>query len=462
MSWNEYIHSLFDEDCLNYEVDLVNGQRVRYVNLDNAATTSPFKEVRDMVNTRLNTYGSVHRGAGQKSQLTTREYDATRDKIRNFVGAAANKYVIFAKNTTEAINHSAVMMAKIPGKILVSDIEHSSNLLPWVVNDKVLQFRTRTDGSIDLEEVERLLREAAKGPVEDRIKLITSTGASTITGYKPPIHDLARLAHQYGARMFADVCQLIQHDNVNCLSEDDPGHLDFVAFSGHKMYAPYGTGVLLGPKDIFDRFFPYQIGGGNLPYITSELEIKRFYIERAHDPGTPNVMGALSISRAIDVINRIGRERIAEHEKQLVCYTLDRLRSMPGVVLYISGENPGHVIPFDLRDFDGRLVAEILADEHGIGLRAGSFCTYEYIRKLKGLTKQDDQQIAAEVDRKIVRNVPTIIRASFALYNTIEDCDRFLAAISEILSAGLAHYLKNYRQDQTTGVFCRIEKAHAA
>ncbi len=456
--WNQEIRPLFTDESLSFQVKVRSGNYLKYINLDNGATTTPFASLKQYVNQMLDTYGSVHRGSGQKSIITTQEYDASRDVIRDFVGSSSQNYVIFAKNTTEAINGAATLWAKRPGKILVSDIEHSSNLLPWVTRDEVVQYRTQPDGSVSLTEIEEIFKAHQNRPEAEQIKLLTITGASTITGYRPPIYELAALAHRYGAKMFADVCQLIQHERVDMRADDDPCHLDFVAFSGHKMYAPYGTGVLLGPKEFFDGSYPYQIGGGNLPYITRNLEIKRFYTERAHDPGTPNAMGAIAIAKAIEIIEELGRDRIAEYEHSLVEFTFIRLKAIPGVKVHISGDNIAHVIPFDIDGFDGRLVAEILAQEYGIGVRAGAFCTYEYIRKLKNISDEQDCEIAQEVENGITRNIPTIIRASFAVYNTLEDCDRFLDAISEIAQNGFDHYLPHYQQDQITGVWTVIDR----
>jgi cysteine desulfurase len=222
------------------------------------------------------------------------------------------------------------------------------------------------------------------------------------------------------------------------------------------MYAPYGTGILVGSKSFFDQFHPYQIGGGNLPYITRNLEIKRFYTERAHDPGTPNAMGAVAIAKSIQIIESLGREEITNYEHSLVEYTFNQLSKIPGVRIHISGDGIAHVIPFDIDGFDGRLVAEILAQEYGIGVRAGAFCTYEYIRKLKNISDEQDQIIAAEVDQGITRNIPTIIRASFALSNSFEDCQRFVDAIAKIAQNGFEHYLPHYSQDQISGVWTAL------
>ncbi len=456
--WDKEIKPLFTDKSLSFTVKTLNGNSVKYVNLDNGATTTPFATLKQYVDEMLDTYGSVHRGSGQKSVITTREYDASRNIIRDFVGSSPENYVIFAKNTTEAINGAATLWAKKPGKILVSDIEHSSNLLPWVTRDEVVQYRTRPDGSVSLSEIENIFIAHQDRPKAEQIKLLTITGASTITGYRPPIYEIAALAHRYGAKMFADVCQLIQHERVDMRPDDDPCHLDFVAFSGHKMYAPYGTGVLLGPKEFFDSSYPYQIGGGNLPYITRNLEIKRFYTERAHDPGTPNAMGAIAIAKAIQIIEELGRSRIAEYEHSLVEFTFTRLQNIPGVKVHIPGDNLAHVIPFDIDGFDGRLVAEILAQEYGIGVRAGAFCTYEYIRKLKNISDEQDLEIAKEVEKGITRNIPSIIRASFAVYNTLEDCDRLIDAIAQIAKNGFDYYLPYYTQDEITGVWTVIDR----
>jgi cysteine desulfurase len=165
------------------------------------------------------------------------------------------------------------------------------------------------------------------------------------------------------------------------------------------MYAPFGTGVLVGPKEFLDAAPPYQIGGGNLPYITRDLQIKRFRTERAHDPGTPNAMGALALARAIEILDGLGPDRVARYEHALVAEAFRRMTAIPGVRPYVRADALAHVIPFDVEGFDARLVGEILAHEHGIGVRAGAFCTYEYIRKLKGVTDEQDRLIADEVDR---------------------------------------------------------------
>lgn len=449
--WESTFKPLFDPAGMNFEVEVRNGECVRYTNLDHAATTMPFREVKEFVNEWFNTYGSVHRGEGQKSQSTTQQYDATRERICRYVGARDGNYVIFTKNTTESINQAASLWARLPGKVLVSDIEHSSNLLPWVKHDAVVQYRTDCHGTVDLNEIEALLRKHAAGPASERIKLVTFTACSNITGYSPPIYDIARLAHRYGAMVFADLCQYIPHEPVDMLPDDDEAHLDFIAFSGHKMYAPYGIGVLVGPKAFFDAQLPYHIGGGNLPYITADLTIKRYFTERAHDAGTPNAMGPIALSKAMDIYDRVGQGNIVDYEHALVSYAYRELRKVPGVRIHVPADRIKHVIPYDLDGFDARLVAAVLSKEYGVGLRAGAFCTYEYIRKLKGVTAEQDREIAADVDRGVTRTIPVIARASFSICNGFEDCDLFVGAMADIASRGLDHFATRYQQDPITG-----------
>ena len=319
-------------------------------------------------------------------------------------------------------------------------------MLPWMKYGEIMQYKTNTDCSIDLKNIECELRNSA-----GKVKVVAITGASNVTGYKPQIYQIARLAHKYGALVFVDCCQLIQHQKIDMRPEQDLEHIDFIAFSGHKMYASYGSGVLVGPKKFFDCVLPYQIGGGNLVYIDKNLQLKKFKTVRTHDPGSPNFAGAVAIEKSIQILEEIGFDNISKYEHRLVDYTLSKLSKIHGVKIYLSSKNVGSTIPFDIVGFDHRLVAEILAKEHGIGVRAGSFCTYEMIRKIKNISHNEDQIISSEVDHGITKNIPGLVRASFGLVNNLEDCNRLVKAIYEIIKRGPKNYSKKYFQDQKTG-----------
>jgi len=456
--WNRHIQHRFSGKALEAFVCVGDGMlSVRYVNLDNAATTKPFQAVKERVDEALDTYGSVHRGAGQHSRCTTDAYERARQHIGEFVGASPENYVIFTKNTTESVNQAAALLASEPGKVLVSDIEHSSNLLPWMKQGEIVQYRTDRQGIIDIGEIERILKEHDGKTGQERIKLLAITGSSNVTGYKPPIHNIAELVHRYGARIFVDACQLVPHERVDMRSDDDAGHLDFLAFSGHKMYAPYGAGVLIGPKDFFDKVDPYQIGGGNLPYITRNLQIKRFHNVRTHDPGSPNAIGVIAIDEAIRQLEAIGMENVYQYETALTAMAFDRLAPLsprdqlhPPVKLHIDRSH-GTVIPFTIPGKPPELVAEMLTQEYGIGVRAGSFCTYELLRKLCETTDIADDMIAEHVDAGITGSIPRILRASFSIYNRPEDAIRFVDAVEEITKKRFVDYRSRYSRDGQTG-----------
>ncbi len=413
-----------------------------HVYLDNAATIKPFKRVLEYIVDEFYQYGSVHRGAGRFSKETTYRYEKAREAVRQAVGASENNYVILTKNTTEAINMAAALWKEKPGKVLVSDIEHSSNLLPWLRTQEIIQYKTSNEGTIDQGDIEEKLRQS-------NIKLLAVTGSSNVTGYKPPIHDLARLAHTYRAKILIDACQLIPHETVNMLSDDDPKHLDFIAFSGHKMYAPFGAGCLVGPKEFFDKVLPYQIGGGNLPYVTSNLEILRFNTVQTHDPGTPNVMGLIALEESFRQLADL-RMIPFQYEEELVQIAFDGLRKNKKVKIYIS-QPYGSVIPFDIHGIPAKLAAEILDAEYSIGTRAGSFCTYELVRRLKGISGEEDQHIATEVEQGITSSILGIIRASFSIYNTVEDVKKLLLAVEEISARSFEFYQSRYQIDPITG-----------
>ena len=246
---------------LEQKVPLLDGQLVRYVNLDNAASTPPLQAVLEAVNEFLPYYSSVHRGTGFKSRVSTAAYDQAHDTIARFVGADVNtNIVILGKNTTEAINKLAYRYPLVERNVVLStEMEHHSNDLPWRRRAHVVRAKVTEDGRLDEDDVDRLL--ATFG---DRIALLTVSGASNVTGFVQPIHRLARKAHAVGARILVDAAQLAPHRRIDVRPDHDPEHLDFVALSAHKMYAPFGTGALVGPRDLFLQGDPEYQGGGTV------------------------------------------------------------------------------------------------------------------------------------------------------------------------------------------------------
>ncbi len=438
---------LFSKDILDYQVDTSKFGKVNYVNLDNAATTPPLKAVEDGLKEYLNAYGSVHRGAGTKSKISTDIYEHSREVIKNFVNAPNDAYVLLTKNTTDAMNVAAHFFSFLKGKVAVSSIEHSSSWLPWVkaegvkalddrrfdmaeldgMNDmiqslgreNVLQYDVNDEFEFDLNSIEELLK-------NNDIKVLVLTASSNINGYCPEIKKIGDLAHRYGALFLVDACQFIQHHEIDM---QEMG-IDFLAASGHKFYAPFGDGFLIGPKKFLDSFLPYQIGGGNLPYITKEGEFLRYKNQLAHDPGTPNAVGAVALSLALTKLNEIGLNNIQTYEKRLTQRLFDYLKQNPMIELFVDEKHLNTVIPFRLRGMDSSIAAEILNRDYGIGTRAGSFCVYNVIRKL--LKIEDESEIVSCVREGNTTKIPSLIRASIGLCNRESDIDRMITAIREI------------------------------
>lgn len=440
---------LFSPQILNYKVKTNGFLRPSYVNLDNAATTPPLLAVQKAVDDYLISYGSVHRGAGTKSKISTDIYEQSREVIKDFVNAPKDAYVIFTGNTTGGMNTAAYFFSFLDGKVAVSEVEHSSSWLPWIETEgikklgskqvslqeldgeneqiqklgreQVIQYDVNGDFEFDLNDIEKILK-------ENKIKVLVLTAASNITGYCPDIKAIGELAHRYGAYFLVDGCQFIQHHKIDMQKMG----IDFLVASGHKFYAPYGGGFLIGAKNFLDEFLPYQIGGGNLPYITQEGEFLRYKNQLAHDPGTPNAVGAVAMASALETLKEIGIENIKKHDTDLAKKLFDYLASNPKIDLYVSKNHLTTILPFNIKGRDANEVAEKLNSIYGIGVRAGSFCVYRVVRKLLNIT--DETEIVKSVKAGNTDKVPSLIRASIGLCNTEKDIVRMIKAIKELTS----------------------------
>jgi selenocysteine lyase/cysteine desulfurase len=441
---------------LDAQVPLLDGSCCRYTNLDNAASTPSLKAVQQSVNDFLVYYSSVHRGTGFKSQVSTHSYEQARQIVMKFVGANPAEYTcIFGKNTTEAINKLARRIT-LHGKrdiVLTSGMEHHSDDLPWRANGKVVHVRLTADGRLDMDDFDHQLTRYA-----DRVAVVAITGASNVTGYINPIHQLAEKAHAMGALIVVDCAQLAPHRQIRMLPLDDPRHLDFIAISGHKMYAPFGTGAIIGRKDIFETGDPDMSGGGTVEIVTLDQVVWVKPPEK-EEAGSPNTVGAIAVAAAMRQLEKVGMDKLAEHEASLTRYALERLRGIPQIKIYgdsdpaAAGDRLG-VIPLEIEHTSHFLVAAILGYEYGIGVRSGCFCAHPYILSLLGLS---DIQ-AADVRRRILADdrsdMPGLIRASFGLYNTIEEVDTLVGALNEI-SRG--KFKGKFVQDKVTGEFSPVD-----
>lgn len=437
---------------LDVEVPLLNGTHRRYVNLDNAASTPAFKSVKESVDGFLKYYSSVHRGTGFKSQLSTHAYEQARKVVLNFVDADPNVHTcIFVKNTTEAINKLARRFPFTSKRnvVLTSGMEHHSNDLPWRVVARTVHVSLTHEGLLNEQDFDKQL--ARYG---DRLALVAITGASNVTGTLNPIHRLAEKAHAVGAQIMIDCAQLAAHRKVHMLSIDNPAHLDYVVFSAHKMYAPFGTGALIGRRDTFERGDPDQRGGGTVEIVTLEDVVWSDPPEK-EEAGSPNSVGAIALAAAIRQLEEISLDAIAQHESELTAYALKRLPAVPGIYIYgdsdpARADNRLGVIPVRLQNVPHFLAAAVLGYEFGIGIRSGCFCAHPYILHLLGLTSAEAQVVRQHILTGDRTDMPGLIRASFGLYNTLEEVDALVEALT-CLARGV--YQGKYTQNRATGEF---------
>lgn len=435
-------------------VPLLDGQKVTYVNLDNAASTPSFVDVWQALQNFLPYYSSVHRGTGFKSRLSTVAYDQAHEIIGRFVGADLHhNTVIFGKNTTEAINKLAYRYPfEEDSVVITTHMEHHSNDLPWRYRAHVVHVAATPEGRLDEADFDRQL--ARYG---DRVALVAITGASNVSGFIQPIHRLARKAHAAGARILVDTAQLAPHRQVDMRPDDDPEHLDFVTLSAHKMYAPFGTGALVGPKAIFEQGTPEYRGGGTVNVVSLD-EVHWAGAPDRDEAGSPNVVGAVAMAVAAQVLMEVGMDNIAAHEEELIAYALREMATVPGVRIY--GEtNPARasekvgVIPFNLDGISHFLLSSILGYEGGIGVRSGCFCAHPYVVHLLGLTQEDYHGWSSQILAGDKSHMPGMVRASFGCYNNFEDVDRLIDMLRRVAAND---YKGQYRVDPPTGEYSPI------
>ncbi|RKR20299.1 aminotransferase class V-fold PLP-dependent enzyme [Arthrobacter oryzae] len=405
------------------QAPLIQGGSARYANLDYGASAPALSVVSAYLNEILPYYASVHRGAGYASQISTSVYENARDIVRDFVGGRPDDSVIFTRNTTDSLNLLAGCLplrdGRPAGEVLYLDIEHHANLLPW----QNVPHRSVVAATTLAATVDRLRDELARGG----ISLLAVTGASNVTGEILPIRALAALAHEYGARIVVDAAQLAPHRRINIDADD----VDYLAFSGHKLYAPFGAGVLVGRPDWLDAGTPHLAGGGAVK--DARLDSVSWTTGPArHEGGSPNVLGAAALARATQMIADLDTGQWYAHEDAIRSFLVEGLRRINGVTVHqifddpapapsAGGDEPGAgtigVVNFSVEGYDAGLVAAYLSAEHGIGLRDGRFCAHPLLKRL-GLPAGS-------------------LRASFGLGSRLEDAERLLAGLQQLRQTGL-------------------------
>ena len=427
------------------EVPLADGSMRRYVNLDCAASTPALEPVVNAVMEALPWYSSVHRGAGHLSQVSTRLYEAARQSVGAFVGARDTDSVVFVRNTTDAINHLAACLRVPAGStVLATEMEHHANMLPWRRLGPVAHLPPPRSEAALLESLEDALRDGA-----GRIAVVAVTGASNVTGEVMPVAAMARLAHAHGALISVDAAQLAPHRAIDMAAMD----VDCLAFSGHKMYAPFGAGALVVRTDLVSDAEPLLAGGGAVDFVTVDDVLWTGMPDRL-EAGSPNVIGAVALGVAASTLSNVGMGVVAEHEQELLARVEEGVRRIPRVQRLRLWDGPGvdrlGVVTFTVEGMHHALVAGALSAEHAIGVRHGCFCAHPYITHLLGIDAVAADSVRSSLRRGERAGIPGAVRASFGLGTSEDDVDAFLSALGDLVEHGPR---LDYRQDEQTGDF---------
>lgn len=382
----------------------VNDEPLVY--LDNAATTQKPKAVLD----RMTYYyehdnANVHRGVHTLAERATKDYEAAREKVRAFINAKETAETLFTRGTTTSLNWVAKsygdLAVQAGDEIVISYMEHHSNIIPW---QQLAERKGATLKYIDITVDGFLDMESAKQQITDKTKIVSIAHVSNVLGVINPVKELAELAHSHGAVLVVDGAQAVPHMSVDVQAIN----ADFYAFSGHKMCAPTGIGVLYGKRELLEKMEPIEFGGEMIDFVNlydstwKELPWK-------FEAGTPNIGGAIALGAAIDFLNEIGLDNIHQHEAELVEYVLPKLLAIDGLTVY-GPQDPAHhtgVIAFNLDGLHPHDTATAL-DMEGVAVRAGHHCAQPLLKYL---------------------DVAATARASFYLYNTKADADRLIEAI---------------------------------
>jgi selenocysteine lyase/cysteine desulfurase len=404
------------------KVPLIDGGEASLLYLDHAASThSPSCVLERYTRFMTEEYANIHRGTHLLSRVATRSFDECYQTVADFIGGDLDSgAIVFLGNTTQAIDLVAHVVDPLPGKVLVTELEHHSNDLPYRKRGPLLRARADAQGRLDMDHVRDLLR-------SNLVKLVAVTGASNVTGWMPDIHALARLAHEHGALIACDCAQLLAHRRIDVRDVDHPEHLDFIAAAGHKAYAPFGSSFLYGPRWLLDDAPPYLPGGGTASRVSAR-RVEFVNTPDRHQGGTPNIGGVIAMAESLRFLAKVGMDRIREHERELTAAAMAGMQKIDGVTVYgppVPDERLG-VVSFNVEGVSDLLAAAVLSEERGIACRNGRFCAHIYVDRLLAAQRGQSAEHGA---------TPGAVRASFGIYNTRADVERLLEGVA-MLRAG--------------------------
>lgn len=401
---------LTDQDIINIRKDFpildtkIEGRPLIY--LDNAATSQTPNAVVDTVDYMYhNLKANVHRGVHTLSQLATDRQEATREKVRQYINAASTEEIIFTRGTTEAIN---LVAASFGGnfthgdEIIITAMEHHANIVPWQLLQRNKRIRLRI---VPINERGEVKIEDYKDLFSENTRFVAISHVSNVLGTVNPVKEMIEIAHKHGVPVLVDGAQAVSYLKIDVQELN----ADFYAFSAHKMYGPTGVGVLYGKKKLLEAMPPYQ-GGGEMIGTVSFEKTTFAKLPYKFEAGTPDFVGIAAFGTAIDYINRIGIENIAEHEDSLMKAATEGLMKIPGMKIYGTADNKSAVISFLVNDINSYDMGTIL-DKLGIAVRTGHHCAEPLMHTL---------------------GIEGTVRASFGVYNTMEEVEQFVAAVERV------------------------------
>lgn len=375
--------------------------------LDNAATTQkPLCVLDAMRHEYLNANANVHRGVHYLSQQATELHEAARETVRRFINAGKTEEVVFTRGTTESINLVASSFCeefmKEGDEIIVSVMEHHSNIVPWQLQAARRGVAVRV---IPMNDEGELDMEAYAGMFTERTKIVSVAHVSNVLGTVNPVREMIRIAHSHGVPVLVDGAQSTPHFRVDVQELD----CDFFAFSGHKIYGPTGIGVLYGKEEWLERMPPYQGGGEMIESVTFEKTVFQS-LPFKFEAGTPDYIATHGLAVALDYVNDIGLENISSHERELTSYCMEQMRSIDGIALFGTSEHKDAVVSFLVGDIH-HLDMGTLLDRLGIAVRTGHHCAQPVMQRY---------------------GIQGAVRASFAMYNTREEIDALVEGVRRV------------------------------
>ena len=436
---------------LGVRYPLASGGDSRRVYLDSTASTLMMGTAHRAMEALLGHYANTHSLLHNSAKLATQNYAWAHARVLSFVGADPDRYTAFfaGSGATAGMNRLARVYRELrPDRdtALVSIMEHHSNDLPHRKHlGRVLHLPADMGiGSINLEALEELLVQE-----QSRVNYVAVTGVSNVTGIINPIHDIARLAHAHDALILVDGAQMVAHVPVQMSGRADPAEdIDALVFSGHKTYVPGSPGVVIALKEHLRQIDPVEVGGGMVSRVLTDHYLVTSKFPDREEAGTPNIPGAIGLATSLEVLDRIGMDYLFAEEEKLLSYALEQMLAVPGVTIYgdTDIERCPRVasISFNVEGVHHSLVAAILNDYHNIAVRNECFCAHPYVIEMMPEETADFVALSDEAVEDLTSPKPGMVRASFGLYNTVDDVDRFTAALRDI-SANSAGYTPLYR-----------------